>query len=231
MSKVWPVYKGTSFNLWEPDTGIYYDSADTEAIIAHLQEKRLSQRKTQGSAFAEQDESVARDPATLPCRHPRIAFRNVTRSTDTRTLIAALVPGDRVITNHAPYLLRVAGSTADEAFVLGVLCSIPCDWQVRRTVELNMTFEQLNSLSIPDLGEGHPVRDRVAKIAALLAAQDERFTGWAAEVGVAVGAVERGGGGAWAASRIRCLCRLPLRARRRRHRGRVRHIRTTGAVG
>ena len=196
MSDIWPVYKGTSFNLWEPDTGVYYDSAEAEAMIATLHEKRLSSRRTRSSAFAEQDDAVVKDPVSLPCRHPRIAFRNVTRSTDTRTLVSALVPGERVITNHAPYLLRTAGTAVDEAYVLGVLCSMPCDWQVRRTVELNMTFEQIGQLSIPDPGTGHPVRDRVAEIAARLAAQDDRFVGWAAEVGVPVAEIERGGG-AW----------------------------------
>ncbi|MDE0116486.1 MAG: hypothetical protein OXT07_07695, partial [bacterium] len=195
MSAVWPVYKGTSFNMWTPDTGIYYDSAEAESMIAHLQEKRLSQRRAKSSAFSELDEETANDPATLPCRHARIAFRDVTRSTDTRTLIAALVPGDRVIVHQAPYLLRTAGTSVDEAYLLGVLCSMPCDWQSRRTVELHMTFEQIGLLSIPDPGEGHPVRDRVTEIAALLAAQDGRFAEWAAEVGVPVGSVGGGGGG------------------------------------
>ena len=92
MSAVWPVYKGTSFNLWVPDTGVYYDSAKAESMIAHLYEKRLSQRRTQSSAFAEQEEGITNDPATLPCRQPRVAFRDVTRSNDSRTLITALVP-------------------------------------------------------------------------------------------------------------------------------------------
>ncbi len=187
MHDVWPVYKGTSFNLWEPDSGIYYDSADGEALIAHLQEKRLSQRRTRSSAFAELPEPVTDDSQTLPCRSPRIAFRNVTRSTDSRTLVVALVPGERVIVHHAPYLLCTAGTAFDEAYLLGVLCSMPCDWQARRTVELNLTFEQFNQLSIPDPGEGHAVRDRVVEIAGRLAAVDERFAEWAAEVGVPVG--------------------------------------------
>lgn len=186
-NKIWPVYKGTSFNLWVPDTGIYYDSADAESMIAHLQEKRISQRRTRSSAFAEQEEWVADDPATLPCRHPRIAFRDVTNPTNTRTLIAALVPGARVIVHQAPYLLRTAGAAEDEAYLLGVLSSMPCDWQARRTVELHMTFEQIGLLSIPDPGEGHPVRDRVVEIAGRLAAVDERYVEWAAEVGVPVG--------------------------------------------
>ncbi len=195
MNKVWPVYKGSSFNLWEPDTGVYYDSADSESMIAHLQEKRLSQHRTSKSAFSEQDSSTIHDPSTLPCRQARIAFRDVARSTDTRTLIAALVPADRVIVNQAPYLLRTAGTAADEAYLLGVICSMPCDWQARRTVELHMTFEQIGLLSIPDPGAGDPIRDRVTEIAARLAACDDRFTDWAAEVGVPVDSGEGGGGG------------------------------------
>ncbi len=187
MTEVWPVYKGTSFNLWEPDTGVYYDSATADEITAHLHQKRLSQSLTASSAFAELPEPVLSDPATLPCRRARIVFRDVARATDTRTVVAALIPPDRVIVHQAPYLLQTAGTPADEAFLLGVLSSMPFDWQARRTVELHLTFEQLNLLTVPDPGEGHPVRDRVTEMAALLAARDERFRDWAAQVGVPVG--------------------------------------------
>ena len=186
-SAVWPVYKGSSFNIWEPDTGVYYDSATAEAMIATLHEKRLSQRRVRFSAFAELIETITDDPTTLPCRHARIAFRDVTNPTNTRTLVSALVPGDRVIVNQAPYLLRTEGTSCDEAYVIGVLCSMSYDWQARRTVELHMTFEQFGQLSIPDPGTGHPVRDRVVEIAGRLAAADERFAEWATEVGVPVG--------------------------------------------
>ncbi|MCQ3810444.1 MAG: hypothetical protein KTV68_07800 [Acidimicrobiia bacterium] len=50
-----------------------------------------------------------------------------------------------------------------------------------------MSFGQFNQLSIPDPGEGDPIRDRVVEIAGRLAAVDERFAEWAAEVGVPVG--------------------------------------------
>ncbi|MCY3961482.1 MAG: hypothetical protein OXG34_07415 [bacterium] len=183
----WPVYSGKSFNLWLPDTGDYYDSVDPLSITEHLQEKRLSQRRTSSSAFAELDRATTDDPATLPCRKPRIAFRDVTRATDTRTLVIGFIPPLRVVIHKAPFLLRVSGFAADEAYVLGVLSSMPCDWQARRNVELNLTFEHFNQLSIPDPGVGHPVRDRVVEIAGRLAAVDERFRDWAAEVGVPVG--------------------------------------------
>lgn len=189
ISGVWPVYTGKSINLWESDTGDYYDSVGAAEITAHLYDKRLRQRRTRSSAFAEQAKAVTDDPATLPCLRPRVVFRDVARASDTRTLIAALVPGNRVVVHKAPYLLLTAGTSADEAFVLGVLCSMPLDWQARRTVELNMTFEQLNQLTIPDPGEGHPVRDRVVEIAGRLAAVDEPYAEWAAEVGVPVGSV------------------------------------------
>ncbi len=233
--EVWPVYKGSSFNLWDPDTGTYYDSVDAASITEHLQEKRRSQSSTRSSAFAEVERAVLDDPATLPCRRARIAFRDVTNPTNTRTIVSALVPPNRVIVNQAPYLLRAAGSARDEAYLLGVLCSMPCDWQARRTVELHVTFEQLNSLTIPDPGEGHPVRDRVIELAARLAASDERFSEWAAEVGVpvasATAASSTGGGGGRRSMRTGRVCRLPLRAGRGRHRCGLRHVWPAGAVG
>ena len=233
MNDVWPVYKGTSFNLWDPDTGVYYDSVDAVSVTAHLQSKRLSQSRTARSAFADLPEVVLRDPSTLPCRRARIAFRDVARSTDTRTIVAALIPPDRVLVHQAPYLLRTAGSARDEAYVLGVLSSMPCDWQARRTVELHLTFEQLSLLTIPDPGEGHPIRDRVTVLSALLAARDERFRDWAAEVGVPTGTTvdAQAAGGGVGAVRARRLRRLPLRPRRSRHRGCLRHLRPSGAVG
>ena len=181
------MYSGKSFNLWQPDTGAYYDSADAVSVTAHLYRKRLSQSRTARSAFARLPESALRDSSSLPCRRARIAFRDVTNPTNTRTIVAALIPPDRVVVHKAPYLLQTAGSARAEAYLLGVLSSMPCDWQARRTVELVMSFEQLRLLCVPDPGEGHPVRDRVVKIAGRLAAADDRFVRWAAAVGVPVG--------------------------------------------
>ena len=118
-NQIWPVYKGSSFDIWEPETGIYYDSVSASAIIPYLQQKRLRQRLTTSSAFAEQEKSIAQDPTTLPALAPRITFRDVTNPTNTRTVISTLIPGNRVIVHQAPYLLRIAGTAVDEAYVLG----------------------------------------------------------------------------------------------------------------
>lgn len=183
----WFVYTGASFDVWNPDTGTYFASADARKITGHLQQKRLRQHRTSSSPFAEFSAEHIADPQTLPCLRPRIAFRDVTNATNTRTIVAALVPGNIVFTNQAPYLLWPRGSAADQAFLLGLLSSMVLDWLARRVVELHLNFHIFNSLPIADPGEGHLVRDRVVEIAGRLAAVDDRFAEWAAEVGVPVG--------------------------------------------
>ena len=166
---VWPVCAGKSFDLWRPDTGNYYDSTKATSVRAFLRD-RLGR---QGSD-------------TLPCDTARIAFRDVTNPTNTRTMVTALVPPERILVHKAPYLRRDHGTCRDEAYILGILSSMVFDWQVRRTVELNMTFTHLSQAAVPDPGMGHPIRDRVATIAANLAACDERFSEWASDTGTAV---------------------------------------------
>jgi hypothetical protein len=185
----WPVYKGASFNIWEPDTSIRYGTADPAVVLAELQRKRLRQNKLARSAFSELPLEWAEDPATLPCLRPRVAFRDVTRATDTRTVIAALVPPNLVITNQAPYLLWSAGDERDEAYLLGVLCSMPLDWYARRYVEIHLNFHIFNGLPIPRPDRDDPIRRRVEQIAGRLAAVDERYEDWAAVVDVPVGSV------------------------------------------
>ena len=185
---LWPVYKGASFNLWNPDTGRYFAWADPIAITDHLQQKRTRQARRRDNAFYGTSPDQIADPATLPCRRPRVAFRDIARATDPRTVITALIPPEVVITNKGPYLLQIAGTAADEAFVLGVLSSMILDWYARRVVELNMNFHILNSFPVPDSSPASdPVAARVAEIAGRLAAVDDRFSEWAAAVGVPVG--------------------------------------------
>jgi len=185
----WPVYKGASFNLWEPDTGTYYAWAKRDVVLDALQTKRLRQQKLARSAFSAFSREWAEDPRTLPCLQPRIAFRDVTNRTNTRTIIAALVPADLVITNQAPYLLRSMADVHDEAYLLGLLSSIPLDWYARRVVDGHLNFHIFNGLPIPRPDRNDPLRRRVEVIAGRLAAVDDRYSYWASEVGVPVGSV------------------------------------------
>lgn len=195
----WLVYKGASFDLWNPDTGVYYASVEADSITEHLHEKRQRAQKNRRSPFSEFSKEWIEDPATLPCRQPRIAFRDVTNRTNTRTVIAALVPGEIVITNQAPYLLWPVGTPRDEAYLIGVLSSMILDWYARRVVELHVNFHILNNFPIPDVchtDDAHtdesadPVAVRVVEIAGRLAAVDERYAEWAEAVGVPVGSAD-----------------------------------------
>ena len=185
----WLVYSGAAFDIWEPDTGNHFASVDADVITGHLQAKRLRQHKTSSSAFSDLPSTVIENAATLPCCRPRIAFRDVTKQDNTRTVVAALVPGEVVLTNKAPYLLFVEGTARDEAYLLGVLSSMILDWYARRVVELSVNFYLLNNFPVPEHYDDDPVAARVVTIAGRLAAVDDRYASWAAEVGVEVGTV------------------------------------------
>lgn len=186
---LWPVYKGESLDLWTPDTGTHLGYADPEEVLPALQAKRVRQQRLSRSAFSEFSVDWAGDKATLPCLRPRISFRDISRSTDSRTVIVALVPGEVFLTHLDPYILWPEGGERDEAFLLGVLSSIPLDWYARRVVENHVSYQLLNAFPVPRPDANDTRRIRVIEIAGRMAAIDDRFTAWAAAVGVPVGSV------------------------------------------
>jgi hypothetical protein len=189
----WPVFKGESFDIWTPDTGEYYAFADPDEVIPWLYTKRLRSGKSRGeSVHAEFTLAYRQNKSTLACNFPRIAFRDVSRATDTRTVRACLLPARVFLTNKAPYLLWPRGDAVDQAFLLGVLCSIPLDWYARRFVEVSMNYFIFNPFPVP-----RPLRDgkrfrRVVSVAGRLASSDKRFATWAKAVGVECGPVQDG---------------------------------------
>ena len=185
----WPVYKGESFDLWTPDTGIYYAWADPRPVQQRIQSKRLRARNSTRSAHGEFLPHHLRDPETLPCFAPRIAFRDVTNRTNQRTVIACLVPPEVFIANQAPYLLWPHGDEKDQAFLLGTLSSIPLDWYARRFVETHVNFYVFNPFPIPRPDRDSMHWQRVVQLAGRLACPDERFSAWADAVGVEYGSL------------------------------------------
>ena len=184
----WPVYKGESFEIWNPDTGIYYAWADPAPVFEWLQRKRLKAGKgRRDSPHREFPMEFLRESATLPCFKPRIAFRDVARATDSRTVIACLVPPEVFIGNQAPYLLWPRGDESDQAFMLGTLCSIPLDWYARRFVETHVNYFVFNPFPIPRPDRGEPRWQRAVTLAGRLACPDERFAAWAEAVGATCG--------------------------------------------
>ncbi len=183
----WPVYKGESFNLWMPDTGTYYAWADPEPTLHWIQSKRHRARKNSRSPHSEFSLEHLENMETLPCYAPRVAFRDASRATDSRTLRVALVPPEVFIANQAPYLLWPSGDELDQAFLIGMLSSIPLDWYARRFVENHVNFFILNPFPIPRPKRDSTLWQRVVHLSGRLACPDERFAVWAETVGVQCG--------------------------------------------
>lgn len=185
-----PVRGGAGFELWTPETDEVYAWADRDPVEVALQAKRQRQIGLKSSAFYGKSAAWAADAATLPFRHARIAFRDVTRATDTRTSIAALVPPWTLLVNSAPWLFTYDGDARAEAYLVGVLSSIPLDWYARKYVELHMNLHIFNGLPIPVYRPGTALADRTVQIAGALAAVDARYREWADEVGVEIGSAK-----------------------------------------
>lgn len=183
----WPVYGGEGFNVWEPDTETYYGWTDGEEILEAAQARRLASPK--GAPYSETELQWRRDPRTHPILNPRIAFRDVTNRTNNRTLVVALIPGHRVTTQTAPWVLWLRSGThqVEEAFLLGILSSLVCDWWVRRFVEGHVDQEAFDCIRIPAFSPEAAACTRAIALAGRLACPDRRFAKWAKAVGVDCG--------------------------------------------
>ncbi|MBC8367617.1 hypothetical protein H8E52_09430 [bacterium] len=183
----WPVYKGSSFDIWAPETGRNFAWCDGNNILVKAQERRL-----RSATYSRFPRDWLADIQTHPVLAPRIAFRDVTNRTNTRTFVTALIPGNRVLTQAAPWVLFLNPyeKSRHEAALLGILSSIPLDWWVRRFVEGHVDEEAFMSLRIPEFNPQQRVWHRTIHLAGRLASPDNRFAGWAKEVGVTHGPLD-----------------------------------------
>lgn len=176
-----PVWKGRSFDQYEPHGrepagfGVWND------ILEFVQAKR-----TRSSAFKRLFKaSVLADSSTHPILQCRVAFRDVSRSSDSRTVRACLIPPRVPLTHKAPYIIFSGWDTLNQAGILAVFNSSPFDWLARRYVETNLTYFILNSLTFPQPDD--TPWEQIGSLAARLSCVDDRFAGFAAEAGVECG--------------------------------------------
>ncbi|MGD1118065.1 MAG: hypothetical protein ABR886_01085 [Dehalococcoidales bacterium] len=177
-----PVWKGRSFDQYAPHGEEPAGYARLSELEIYLQQKRQSTRSQFRRYFSS---IVLKDKKTLPLHNARIAFRDVTNRTNARTVIACLIPPETGLTNKAPYLVFSSGTIVAQMFVLGLMNSLPFDWQARRIVETNVNFFILDMLCFPTV-ENTPW-ERIGKLAARLSCVDERFTEFAKASGVEIG--------------------------------------------
>ena len=176
-----PVWKGRSFDQYSPagdDPAGYGDWAE---IVGFVHAKRSRGRVFQDLFSVD----TLSDPGTHPIHQCRIAFRDVTNRTNSRTVIACLVPPRTPLTHTAPYLILSGWGALAQSSVLGVMNSLAFDWLARRYVETHLTYFILNMLCFPkqERLDWH----RIGTLAARLSCVDERFADFAEEAGVTCG--------------------------------------------
>ncbi|MDE0667990.1 MAG: hypothetical protein OXI48_03040 [bacterium] len=177
-----PLWKGESFDQFDPRGAEQRRCPVSDKVRKKLHKPRPGAK----SLLATRVNSAERRQAVLKeLRRARLAFRDVSRSDDSRTVRACLVPPDVLLTNKAPYLAFVGGDERAQAACLGVMNSLPFDWQARRFVETNLNFFILEALTVPDLDED--AFASVARSAARLSAVDDRFADFAAATGTECG--------------------------------------------
>ena len=172
------VWKGRSFYTYNPHGNDPAGYANRNELFDYLNDKR---RKSRGlnQLFTTQE---LEDPNTHPVNFARVAFHDVTSAMTHDTVVACLIPPMTPLTHSAPYIACVGWNAISQAYILGVLNSLPFDWQARRYVKLHLSFYILNMLCFPPI-ENTPW-EQIGKLAARLSCVDDRFAHFAKQAGV-----------------------------------------------
>ncbi len=180
-----PLWKGASFGQYDPHGADGRSCPSTDALWKKVKKPMPGRGSliAREVPLAERRQAVERE-----LTRARIAFRDITNRTNTRTVIASLIPPGVLLTDAAPYLAFTEGDARARAACLGIMNSLPFDWQARRFVELHVSFFLLEGLHLPDLADEDFLA--VARASARLSAVDDRYADFAREVGVEPGLVE-----------------------------------------
>ena len=138
-----PLWKGESFDQFNPHGAEARVCPEGEESLR----KALKPRPGGNSMLADKV-SVAERRAAVERTVPsaRVAFRLVTNRTNSRTVLACLIPPRHFLVNSAPYLAFVDDEPRSEAACLALMNSLIFDWQARRFVEANLNYFILEGL-------------------------------------------------------------------------------------
>lgn len=179
------LWKGESFDQFAPHGAEARPCPRSPALL-----KKVRKPRPGSGSLVAGDVGVTERAAAVAAEldgFGRVAFRDVARATDSRTVIAALVPPGVFLTNKAPYLAFIDATARDRAACLGLMNSLVFDWQARRFVETNLNFFVLELLMVPPLDGA--TYAAIANAAARLSCPDDRFSEFAAAARVDYGPV------------------------------------------
>lgn len=176
-----PLWKGESFDQFNPSGAEARMCPASEEALAKARKPRPGARSmlADETPLAIRRQAVERALVTA-----RVAFRDVSRATDSRTVRACLVPPEHFLTNKAPYLAFIEDDPRAQAACLALMNSLVFDWQARRFVETNLNFFILEGLRLPYLDD--EAFDALAATAGWLSCPDDRFVDFAAATEVDV---------------------------------------------
>ena len=189
----WPVYKGESFDLWTPDTGIYYAWADPGPVHQRIQAKRLRARNNTRSAHSRiLAPHHLRDlgDSAMFCS-PRSSLSRMYQELQIRGQYeSALVPPEVFITNKRLHIFFGRAAMRRIRHSYSAHChpylSIGMHGVSSR---VNLNFFIINPFPIPRPDRDSVLWQRVVQLAGRLACPDERFSTWADAVGVKYGSL------------------------------------------
>lgn len=181
----WDLWKGESFDQHDPHgAGRRFVEPNNAAMKKALKPRPGSESLLAREVSLDQRRSSAHSQVGAI----RLAFRDVSRATDSRTVRASLVPAKTFLTNKAPYLAFVDGGQRELAACAAVMNSLPFDWQARRFIETNLNFFILELLTVPELDD--PTFAELVQLGGRLSCPDARFAKVAEACGVEVGPLD-----------------------------------------
>ena len=146
--KGWPLWKGESFDQFDPRGTDERVCPPSDTALA----KARKPRPGNGSLLKDEIPLVERRNAVKrTVGSARVAFRDVTNRTNSRTVFACLIPPEIFLTNKAPYLTFVDEDPLVMPACLALMNSLAFDWQARRFVETNVNFFILEGLKLPEV--------------------------------------------------------------------------------
>ena len=176
-----PVWKGSSFDQYDPHGHSPAGFAKLDEVADFFHSKR---RKSRTFAAIYSDD-ILTDPKTVPVYSTRSVFRHVANRTNSRTVVACLVPPNTPLTDAVHCIGYADWGAISEASALAIMNSLALDWLARRYVEVNVNYFIFNGLTFPPL-DSTPWQ-RIGRLAARLSCVDDRFADFAAEAGVQYG--------------------------------------------
>jgi hypothetical protein len=188
------IYEGRMIHQFNPkySTNRFYMSEKEarSALIPAQIKSIMNYLKKKGVTNIDEDtivEAISKGNLKLDYESPRLAFRSIARSTDSRTLIATILP-ERVLTLQSltyfdPFdISYVDGKVVQiynedrQYFLLGLLNSFAVDYYIRQRVSASLNFFFIYELPIPDV-DGELYRTIVTASKKLMESNDIQLRG------------------------------------------------------